>query len=125
MGLVLAGAFPTDPALGYPPGVAQGFSVGGGIHQLGGTLLFAGLIGACFVWASRFACHGQRRWAIYSVVTGVLVTVCAFAAGVVYRLMQKEIVATGPAGLLELLSFAIGFFWVTLVALRLTRTVIR
>lgn len=116
LGLVLAGVFPTDPALGYPPGAAEHASIAGGLHQLGGTILFAGLIGAPIVWGRRLRREHQHRWATYSITTSVLVAGLAFAAGIVYRLMTKDVISAGSAGLLELLALLAGFTWLTVVA---------
>jgi hypothetical protein len=44
------------------------------------------------------------------------------AAGVVYRLMTKDVISTGPAGLLELLAFLAGFVWLTVTAIRTWQT---
>jgi hypothetical protein len=118
-GLVLAGLFPTDPALGYPPHEAEGTSLAGAIHQLGGFLLFGGLIGAAFSSGRHFARSSRPRWAAYSITTGTLVTTTALAAGVIYRLVQEEVLTTGPAGLLELISIALAFAWVLLLAVDL------
>lgn len=120
-GLVLAGVFPTDPALGYPPGTGEKVSLAGGVHQLGGTLLYVGLIGACFVWGRRFVRSGESGWALYSRTTGAAVTLLAVGAGVVYRLVQKDVLTTGPAGALELASFVLGFAWITIVVARTAR----
>lgn len=121
MGLVLAGAFPTDPALGYPPGEAERMSVSGGIHQLGGFLLFGGLVGAALVWGRRFTRESRHGWATCSIATAVLLIASSLSAGVVYRLVQRQVLATGPAGLLELVAIALGFTWVLLIALDLLR----
>jgi hypothetical protein len=88
-GLLVAGIFPTDPALGYPPGEAETVSLSGGLHQIAGTVLFIGLVGAPVALRRRFAHEYARGWAIYCAVTATLVTTSAVAAGVVYRLIQK------------------------------------
>jgi hypothetical protein len=119
-GLIVAGVFPTDPALGYPPGEAETVSLSGGLHQIAGTVLFIGLVGAPIALRTRFA--QTRGWATYCAITATLVTTSAVAAGVVYRLIQKDIVPTGPAGPLELFAFLAGFTWITLIALRLIGT---
>ena len=58
LGLIVSGAFVTDPALGYPPGTPPGLSQHpswhGSIHLLGALLVFAGLPIASFVFARRF-----------------------------------------------------------------------
>jgi hypothetical protein len=40
---------------------------------------FVGLIAACFVFARRFADLGDRGWAAYSVITGVVFFAAFFA----------------------------------------------
>jgi Protein of unknown function (DUF998) len=76
LGLIGAGLFRADPALGFPPGlpaVAYGtVSWHGMLHFVSGGIGFLALIAACFVFARRFAAIKQRGWAIYSLVTGVL-----------------------------------------------------
>jgi hypothetical protein len=118
-GLVIAGVFPTDPALGYPPGLPEGSTVAGGLHQVGGVLLFGGLVGAAIAWGRRSARRARRGRAAYSIVTAALVAATALAAGITYRLIQRGVLATGPAGLLELVSFAVAFAWVVLLAVDL------
>jgi Protein of unknown function (DUF998) len=121
LGLVVAGVFPTDPALGFPAGEPEVVSTAGRLHQVGGSLLFIGLIGACFTFGRRFGHDGRRGWAISGIVTGALVTVSALAAGIVYRLEMVGALSTGPAGGLERVAFGLGFGWITLVAVDLIR----
>jgi uncharacterized protein DUF998 len=75
LGLIGAGLFTADPAFGFPPGTpadANAVSWHGLLHFVCGGLGFIALIAACFVFARRFAAHGQRGWAWYSVATGAL-----------------------------------------------------
>lgn len=116
-GVVLAGIFPTDPALGYPPGATAEISLSGGLHQVGGTLLFAGLIGGCFTWARRFKTAAHRGWFAYCLASGIIVAVTAFAAGIGYRLATNGTLAAPPIGLLELVAFLAGFGWLAVLAL--------
>jgi hypothetical protein len=85
-----------------------------------GLALFAGLSAAAFVLAGRMreVSHG---WACYLRVSGVLVIVFAFAAGIAYRLDTLDIWRPAPAGLLEHLSLLTGFCWIIAVATRLLR----
>lgn len=74
-GLIGAGFFVADPAFGFPPGTpadAHSMSWHGFLHFVCGGVGFLALIAACFVIASRFAAEGQRTWAAYSRVTGVV-----------------------------------------------------
>ena len=75
LGLIGAGIFVADPALGFPPGTpadARQISGHGLMHFVTGGIGFLALIAACFVFARRFGKQGQRGWAVYSLVTGVL-----------------------------------------------------
>jgi hypothetical membrane protein len=74
-GLVLAGCFRADPALGFPRGTLADYkqiSWHGGLHLMVAGIGFLALIGACFVYARRFAARSERGWARYSVASGVL-----------------------------------------------------
>lgn len=76
LGLIGAGIFRADPALGFPPGLpadAYGdVSWHGIMHFVSGGIGFLGLISACFVFARRFAARGERGWAAFSVAVGVI-----------------------------------------------------
>jgi hypothetical protein len=74
LGLIGAGFFSADPALGFPPGTpadARAVSWHGLLHIICGGIGFLGLIAACFIFARRFAAQGLRGWMVFSVVTGV------------------------------------------------------
>lgn len=124
VGFVLGGLVPTDPALGYPTNETGTTSVAAAIHQVAGLLIFAGLATAAFVIARRIAEDG-RGWAIYSRVSGVLIIVFAFAAGIAYRLDTLEIWRPGPAGLLEQISLIVGYIWLVVIARHYLRAVAR
>jgi len=75
LGLIGAGIFVADPALGFPPGTpadAHEISGHGILHFVTGGIGFLALIAACFVLARRFRALQQRRWAVYSLVTGLV-----------------------------------------------------
>ena len=76
LGLIGAGLFSADPAFGFPPGTPEGapatISWHGLMHFVSAAIGFLSLIAACFVFARRFAALGQRGWAAYSLITGVL-----------------------------------------------------
>jgi hypothetical protein len=121
LGLVGAGLFSADPALGFPPGTpedANAVSWHGLLHFVCGGIGFMGLIGACLVFSRRFAGLQQRRWAAYSATTGVLF-LAAFI-GIASGAQQ------GPATLTVVnLAFSVavvlGWAWVTAMAARLVR----
>lgn len=73
--LVLAGVFRPDPALGFPAGTPDGpgpVSWHGALHFAVGGVGFACLAVACLAIGRRLAAHGDRQWALFSRVTGVL-----------------------------------------------------
>jgi len=76
LGLIAAGIFVADPAMGFPPGTPPGsrstISAHGMLHFISGGVSFLGLIASCFVFARRFAALKQSGWATYSVATGVI-----------------------------------------------------
>jgi hypothetical protein len=119
LGLIGAGFFVADPALGFPPGTpanAHSVSWHGLLHFVSGGIGFIGLIAACFVFARRFAAHGQRGWAIYSVATGVLF----FAAFVGIAVGSNS---TGAIATFVILAFTvavvIGWVWILAMAAKL------
>ncbi len=103
-GLVGAGVFVADPAPGFPPGTAlepgEGMSRSGLLHFVAGGIAFYALIGACFVFARRFARLGERAYAWYSGLTG-LAFFASFAA-----------VASGTTSPAVLLTFYGAVAWV-------------
>jgi len=121
VGLIGAGFFVADPALGFPPGTpedAHAVSWHGLLHFVSGGIGFLCLITACFVFGRRFASLGQPRWSTYSLATGVLY----FAAFVG--------IAVGSNGSGARLTFVIlaftsavvlGWAWISLMAARLKR----
>jgi hypothetical protein len=75
VGLISAGVFRADPALGFPPGTPDGpgdVSWHGVLHLLAAGVGFACVIAACLVIAGCFAAEGRRGWARFSRLTGVL-----------------------------------------------------
>jgi hypothetical protein len=75
LGLIGAGIFVADPALGFPPGTpadAHEISGHGLMHFVSGGLGFLALIAACFVFARRFSKLKQRGLALFSVLTGIV-----------------------------------------------------
>ena len=114
IGLIGAGFFVADPALGFPPGTpadAHNITWHGLMHFASGGVGFLSLIAGCFVFARRFAASRERGWAGYSIVTGV-VFFLAFAG-----------IAAGSGNGWTILGFWIGvvlaFSWITAMALRL------
>jgi hypothetical membrane protein len=116
LGVLLAGVFVTDPAMGYPPGSPAGLpttsSWHGTIHDLVSLVVFVGLPIATFVVARRFRGEGSR-WALYSVVTGV-----AMLTGTVLMFVLQDWI-----GLFQRIVVILGFGWVAQLCLRFRREV--
>lgn len=121
LGLIGAGIFVADPALGFPigtPADAHTISTSGLLHFVCGGIGFLGLIAACFVFARRFAKQGHGHWAAYSAATGILF----FAAFVGIATGSN-----GPANIVTLVSFAftaaviLAWTWIALLAARVIR----
>jgi hypothetical protein len=111
LGLIIGGAFVTDPDLGFPPGVppAKNPSWHGIVHDIGPGVAFDALLLACLVLLRRFIGLRQRVWAAYSAATAVallLLTWWPSTAGISLRLAVAVVVA---------------FAWMTALAVRLRR----
>ncbi|HKA49959.1 MAG TPA: DUF998 domain-containing protein [Candidatus Dormibacteraeota bacterium] len=114
VGLTAAGAFPPDPALGFPPGTPPGvpdhMSWHSALHGVAFFTAFSSLVAACGVFARRFAGLGQRAWLAYCVATGVATPVIV-ALGVTHP--EAPGVPFAVAGI-------VGFAWVSVLALQLS-----
>ena len=122
VGLIVAGIFVTDPSLGYPPGTHSSGpqTLHGTIHGINGLITFGLLAIACFVMARRFAGDPNwKGWALYSIVTGVLVVMSFIAATVVSALDESGVFPGSPTGLLQRIGIIAGWGWVALLAIRL------
>lgn len=115
-GMVAAGVFRADPAEGFPAGTPTGtntVSWHGLLHLVGGSVGFGCLIAACLVAGRGFSRAGQRGWARYSRLAGV-VLLAGFAG-----------IASGSHGAATTLPFTASvvlvFSWVTAFSIRAYR----
>jgi len=119
LGLIGAGFFSADPALGFPPGTpadAHAVSWHGLLHFVSGGIGFLGLIGACFVFARRFAAQNLQGWALYSVATGVIF----FAAFAGIAVGSNSVGAITTFVILAFtIAVVLGWAWVSAMAARL------
>lgn len=120
LGLIGAGIFVADPALGFPVGTpadANAISWHGLLHFICGGLGFLAFIAACFVFARRFAASGQKGWQVFSIITGVV-----FLAGFFG-------IAAGSGSPWTILGFwlavVLAWAWLSAVAVRLRRETLR
>jgi hypothetical membrane protein len=111
VGLIVAGIFVTDPALGFPPGTPNAMpdelSWHAVVHSIGFILAFVSLTAACVVFARRCAALRQQAWAVYSVATAVVALALSMWPG------------RDGAGIRFFVASVIGFAWTTVVAVRL------
>jgi Protein of unknown function (DUF998) len=100
LGLVIGGAFVTDPDLGFPPGVPSETkpSWHGMVHDIGPGVAFDALLLACLVLMRRFLGLRLRAWAAYCAATAIallLLTWWPSTAGISLRLAVAIVVAFG------------------------------
>lgn len=116
-GTIGAGLFVPDPAMGFPAGTPDGQPVAmswhGTAHFAVGGVGFLALIACCLLSARRFAVAGQRGWAVFSGLTGVLFF-AAFAG-----------IASGSAGegvtIGFYLAMALAWAWISAVSFKASR----
>jgi hypothetical membrane protein len=83
-GLIVTGLFLVDPGVGFPPGTPDGvteLSWHGAVHALAPPSAFVLLVGACLVFARRYAGHRRWGWAVYCAGTGVAALALIFWPG--------------------------------------------
>lgn len=122
VGLLGAGVFVTDPVSGYPPGAPDrlsGYSQHGALHDLFSGSAFVALAAACFAFGRRFAAWGERGWATYSVITGVVFLGAFILSSAGFG--QAEGVVN-LAGLFQRVAVSVGFGWLALLAVRSLRS---
>lgn len=111
-GLLLAAAFPADPAAGFPVGTPADYaeiSTRGMGHFVAGGIGFTGLIAGCLVIAAHYRSIGRRGFARFSAVTGVLFF-AAFAGLSAGAGSRPTIIAFD-------LAVVLGWTWLTAVCL--------
>lgn len=115
VGLIGAGLFPTDPALGYPPGTRPQveYTAVGIVHFLFSLPVFLALPGACFLFARHFARRRMVGRALYSLASGIGMFV-AFCLAVVGFSGDTGLVEYG--GLFQRVSLVVGLGWLMVVA---------
>ena len=121
VGLIGAGVFVTDPVNGYMPEPVPATSVHGGLHVLFSLFVFVPLAVAGVVFGRRFGRTNERGWAVYSVATGGLV-----AAGLAVFWAAGSGTALEPlTGLVQRLTIAVGWGWLSALALHLLSSMSR
>ena len=106
---------------GYPPGAPDrlsGYSWHGALHDIFPGPAFVALTAACFVFGRRFAAWGERGWAIYSAVTGVVFLGAFIPSSAGFGQAEGLV---NLAGLLQRVTLIAGFGWLALLAVRFLR----
>jgi len=123
VGLIGAGIFVTDPIGEYQPESATASpNIHGALHTGFSVVVFIALPIACLVLAGGYAARGSIGWALYSAASGVL-----FVAGFVFTSIGfsqvQGLSRSGHlariGGLLQRMTIALGWGWLTLTAIHL------
>ncbi len=118
LGLIGAGLFRADPALGFPlgtPADANTVTTAGLLHLVCGAVGFLGFIAAGLLLARRFAGQRQPGWAWFSALTGLLFF--AAFAGIVSGSQSGPAVVT-VVNLAFSLAVVLGWAWHSALAAR-------
>lgn len=126
LSLIVAGAFVTDPGMGYPAGTPLKPSGPptwhGAIHALNAILCFGSVTAAAFVFCRAFARDRDTRgWALYSGITAATCVLLFPAFLVTAAMDQNGSWHDAPSGLLQRIAIALAWGWVAMVSLRSLR----
>src|SRR6478735_1001363 len=119
-GLITAGIFRADPALGFPVGApeqAATISWHGMLHFASGGIGFTCLAIACFILGSRYSAESRRGWTAFCRLTGAV-----FLAGFA---MVASSGGNQPANLAFVAAIILVWTWMTCVAVDRYRRVSR
>jgi Protein of unknown function (DUF998) len=111
VGMILAAIFTADPVDGFPPGTPLGppttITRIGLLHFVSSLVGFSAWIAATFVFARRFAL-GRPGWAIFSMVTGVLLLL---------TFLGSAVAAVPVMGLV--IAIALAWVWLSAISAKL------
>jgi Protein of unknown function (DUF998) len=123
LGLVGAGIFSADPALGFPPGTplkGNPVTSHGMMHFVCGGIGFFGLIAACLVFAWRFARAKERGWSAFSALTGVVFFAAFFG---IATLSQKSVATRAMVNIAFSFAVVLAWTWLSTLALHLKSSI--
>jgi hypothetical protein len=119
VGLVGSGLFVTDPVAGFPDPPPHARSLGGGLHNVCAIPIFCGIPAAALLSSGSAARRGDARWAAYSATSAVTMFGGALLFGAAFGGAPR----LAPwGGLIQRLSIASGFGWVSALSLRSRRS---
>lgn len=114
LGMIVAGLFPPDPLLGFPPGASERIpsqlDQHAVLHGIGFFVAFVSLTAACFVFARRYFAVGSPGWGTYSIATGVITPLLILAGMMIPSATSLSFFVVG----------FIAFGWLGVVAVQLT-----
>lgn len=114
LGIITAGVFPPDAALGFPVGAPEGMpetmSASAALHSVGFFTAFSALTATCFVIARRFFADTERNWGMYSIASGIVSPLLVILGMTVF---------SSSAGICFAFAGAVGFGWLSAVAAKL------
>ena len=114
LGMIMAGVFPPDAALGFPPGTPDEMpatmSTSATLHSIAFFTAFTSLVITCYVFRRRFTSQGEQRWAKSSIAVGI-------AAPVLIALGTAALPRI--AGVFFFIVGLVAFGWLSAVAARL------
>lgn len=119
LGLLGSAAFRTDPISGYPPGTRDTPSeptATGAMHNIAALPIFFGIPAAALACAWKFRRAGRRGWSLYSAATSVLTLTGMGLFGAGFSQTSPQL--TDRAGLLQRVTIATGFAWLTALSIR-------
>lgn len=121
VGLVGAGMFRTAPGWGYPlgapAGVPESSDVGYVLHGVSFGVVLVSLIAGSFVFMRLFARRGERGWAVYCGITGVVLPAVYVLSGV----LSDGGANSQPLSLLLRVIAVVGWVWASMVCAHLAR----
>jgi hypothetical protein len=111
-GMLAAGVFGPDPLTSAASG-RPNMTVAGTLHMVAFLVAFWSLIAACFVMARRFAQQKKKRWAAYSIGSGLLTPMLVVVA----------MADPALAGLIISGAGLVLFGWLSLIAFEIRQAV--
>jgi hypothetical protein len=111
--LVAVAVVPTDPGIGYPPGVPSVYTATGAVHQLVAlTMGVAGIVGAVLLGRCL-----REAWALPAgVLVAAVMTVSLVSGSVLVLLDAGGVLPGAPSGLLERVALFAGLGWTGVVS---------
>lgn len=112
LGLMVAGAFVTDPVFYFPPEIKEkGPTVHGRLHGMNFPITAGCLVISMFLFSGLFFSTGELAWAFYSLFSGIafIAFLVMMGAGVAQAIQSK---GEALVGLWQRCAIAAGWIWI-------------